>query len=110
VTSIAALVEVAEGLADSPDPIDNGLAVLLSYLVVRAAGAGEQTHDDLVRVGFVTAMAWQRAHSDGSRLLALPVLDRVLLLASCGDLDVDARDLDEINRARMDAGEPFWAT
>jgi len=108
---IPAILSAAEELADSPDPIDSMLAVTLCYFVMRSIGeAGQGQDDDLARAAYIVANAWEPAHSDGVQLIALPVLDRVLLLASTGALDVDARDLEEINRARVRAGEPFWST
>jgi hypothetical protein len=108
---VSALVSAAEELADSPDPIDSRLAVIFCYLATRSIEQlGKPQDDDLARAGYIVANAWERAYSDGVRLIALPVLDRVLLLASTGELDIDARDLEEINRARVRAGEPFWST
>jgi hypothetical protein len=84
------------------------LAVMLCYMATRSIEQrGSAQGDDLVRSAYIVASTWERAYSDGVRLIALPVLDRVLLLASTGALDVDARDLDEINRSRFRAGEPF---
>jgi len=109
--NVPALVSAAEELADSPDPIDSMIAVTLCYFVTKSIEqAGQSQDNDLARAGYIVANAWESAHSDGVRLIALPVLDRVLLLASTGELDVDARDLEEINRARVRAGKPFWST
>jgi hypothetical protein len=108
---VPALLSAAEELADSPDTINSMLAVTLCYLAMRSLEqAGEGQDDDLARAGYIVANAWESAFSDGVRLIALPVLDRVLLLASTGEVDVDVRDLEEINRARVRAGEPFWST
>ena len=105
---IPSLVAAAEELADSPDPINSRLAVILCYLATRSIEQLELAYDDeLVRAGCVVADAWESAFSDGIRLISLTVLDNVLLSASTGELDVDMRDLEEINRARLRAGEPF---
>ena len=108
---VPALVSAAEELADSPDPINSMLAVTLCYLAMRSIEqAGQSQDDDLARAGYIVANTWESAYSDGARLIALQYSNRVLLLASTGEIDVDARDLEEINRARIRAGEPFWST
>jgi hypothetical protein len=108
---VPALISAAEELADSPDPIDSMLAVTLCYFAARSMEqVGGSQDNDLTRAGYIVANAWERALFDGARLIALPVLDRVLLLASTGELDMDARELEEINNARVRAGKPFWST
>jgi hypothetical protein len=108
---VSSLVSAAEELADSPDPIDSTIAVTLCYLVVASNRRNRRSNEvHLARAGHIVANAWESAHSDGVRVIALPILDSVLLLASNGELDLDARDLEEINRSRIRAGEPFWLT
>jgi hypothetical protein len=107
---VSSLLSAAEEFADSPDPIDSVIAVTICYLVMRSGELQARASDDLTRVGYIAASSWESGQSDGVRLLAMPVLDRVLIEASTGALDVDARDLEEINRARFRAGEPFWTT